>query len=76
LGQTTGDEPQAFLRCALEHVVEFTIRADAPDRADALRHLLAERASDELHLRIVAGRQNNETGRNRRSPGEALDAAT
>jgi transposase len=67
LGQATGNEPQAFLGRALEHVVELTIRADAPDRADALRHRFAERAADELHLWIVAGRQNNEIGRNRRS---------
>src|SRR5947209_6695975 len=67
LGQTTGDEPQPLLRRALEHAVEFTIRADAPDRADALRHLLAERTADELDLRIVAGRQNNDIGRNRRA---------
>ncbi len=32
LGQTTGNEPQAFLQRTLEHVVEYTIHANAPER--------------------------------------------
>src|SRR4051812_26708181 len=67
LRQAAGDEPQAFLWRTLVHVAELAVRADAPDWADALDHCLAERTTDQFHLRIVAGRENDEIGRNRRS---------
>src|SRR5579883_3483150 len=35
LRQAAGDEPQAGLRRAHEHVAQFLLAAEAPDRADA-----------------------------------------
>ncbi|NDG50505.1 MAG: SDR family oxidoreductase, partial [Rhodospirillales bacterium] len=67
LRQATGDEPQTLLRRALEHVVQFAIRADAPDRPDAIQHGVADCTPDEFLLRIVAGRQDDEVGRHRRA---------
>src|SRR5688572_32360621 len=65
LRQAAGDEPQARLWGAREHVAQLLVFAEAPDRADAGGNFVAEQLADQMLLALVAGRQNDQVGRNR-----------
>jgi len=42
LREAAGDEPQARLRRAAEHVAQLLVVTESPDGSDALRHRIAE----------------------------------
>src|SRR6187431_887795 len=62
LGEAAGDEPQARLPGAREHIAQLLFLAKAPYRADAGRHVVAEKPADQRVLTLVSGRQHNEVG--------------
>src|SRR5262249_58286491 len=57
LGEAAGDEPQAGLRGAHEHVAELVPAVESPHRTDAPRDVLAEQFSNEMLLALAAGRE-------------------
>src|ERR1700754_3657462 len=65
LREAAGDEPEARLCGAHEHVAQFLALAESPDRADAGRNILAEQLADQMLLPLVACREHNQVGRER-----------
>jgi len=62
LREAAGDEPEAGLRRAPEHVAQLLVGAEAPDRADARRDGLAEQLADQRLLSLPAGREHHQVG--------------
>src|SRR5437879_8272347 len=54
LGETPGDEPQARLGGAREHVAQLLLIAESPDGADASRDLVDEQLAKQVILSFVA----------------------
>src|SRR4051812_38177215 len=54
LRQASGVKPQSLLPSGPPHAVEFAFLVEAPDRADALTHRIAEYASRRCCLALVA----------------------
>src|SRR5690349_23991264 len=65
LREAAGDEPEAGLRRALEHVAQFLFIAKAPDRANPLGDRVAEQCSHHMVLTLVAGGQHDQVSRQR-----------
>ena len=57
-----GDEPEAGLPGAHEHVAQLLVIAESPDRADAGGDILAKQFADQMFLAFVAGRQHDQIG--------------
>src|SRR3954449_8527535 len=62
LGETAGDEPEARLTGAHEHVAQLLVIAKTPDRADARGNIITEQSADLMFQPFVAGRQHDEVG--------------
>src|SRR5262249_15960614 len=62
LGEAAGDEPQARLRRAHEHVAQLIPGAKAPDRPDPVGDGVTEQLPDQNILAHVAGRQHDQVG--------------
>src|SRR5215831_10665529 len=60
LGEAAGDEPEARLRGAREHVAQLLPLPESPDRTDARGDVVAEELPNEIFLALVAGRQHDE----------------
>ncbi len=63
--QPAGDEPEAGLAGSGVHVAQFLLLAESPDGADALFDRFAEQLSHQFFLALVAGREHDQTGRDR-----------
>src|SRR5512144_2960532 len=59
LGETAGDEPEAGLPGAHEHVAQLLVIAESPDRADASGNIIAKQFANLMFLAFVAGRQHD-----------------
>ena len=62
LGKASGDEPQARLGRAHEHVAQLLALAKTPDRADPGGHLGAKELADQTFLSLIASRQHDQVG--------------
>src|SRR3954469_2091216 len=62
LREAAGDEPQARLRRALEHVAQLLPFAEAPDRADPGGDLGSEELFDEVLLAFPARGEHHQLG--------------
>src|SRR2546430_364766 len=60
LGEAPGDEPQARLGGAREHVAQLLLIAESPDGADASRDLVAEQLANQVLLSFVAACQHDQ----------------
>src|SRR5215510_11685097 len=60
LGETAGDKPEARLGGAHEHVAQFLVIAETPDRANAVRDITAEQFANQMFLAFEAGRQDDQ----------------
>src|SRR5206468_9474386 len=60
LGEAPGDEPQARLGGAREHVAQLLLIAESPDGADASRDLVAEQLANQIFLSFVAACQHDQ----------------
>src|SRR5437762_8577878 len=59
LGEAPGDEPQARLGGAREHVAQLLLIAESPDGADASRDIVAEQLANQVLLSFVAACQQD-----------------
>ena len=62
LGKTAGDEPEAGLRGAREHVAQLLPIAKTPDGAEAGGDVVAEQLANQVFLALIAGRQHDQVG--------------
>src|SRR3954469_3336092 len=62
LREAAGDEPQAGLRRALEHIAQLLSFAEAPDRADAGGDLGSEELFDQVLLAFPARGEHHQIG--------------
>jgi len=60
LREAAGDEPQARLGGAPEHVAQLLVLAESPDRADAFRDRRAEELAHQCFLPLPAGGEHHE----------------
>src|SRR5882762_6054200 len=60
LGEAPGDEPQARLGGAREHVAQLLFIAESPDGADASGNLVAEQLANQILLSFVAACQHDQ----------------
>ena len=60
LGEAAGDEPEAGLRSAREHVAQLLLIAESPDRTDGRSDVVAEQLANQMLLALLTGRQHDQ----------------